>query len=90
MCRVTESTKNVSPRRIKAKIRIRFKCLGNGHGLGRAMHTREKRNIRPRETASIRDAESGRNPSLFLEREGLGKRRKSAALKVNLESLTGE
>lgn len=54
------------------------------------MHTREKRNIRPRQTASIRDAESGRNPSLLLEREGLGKRRKSAALEVNLESLAGE
>jgi len=43
-----------------------------------------------RETASIRDAESGRNPSLFLEKERLRKRRKSAALKVNLESLAGE
>lgn len=47
---------------MKAKIRIRFKHLGNSHGLGRAMHTREKRNTRLRETASIRDAESGRLP----------------------------
>lgn len=63
---------------------------GNSRGLGRAMHTREKRNVRPRETAPIRDAESGRNPSLFLGRERLGKRRKSAALEVNLESLAGD
>lgn len=76
--------------RIKAKTRIRFKCLGNSHVLGRAIHTREKRTIRPRETSSFRDAESGRNPSLFLEREGLGKRRKSAALEVNLGSLAGK
>lgn len=75
---------------MKAKIRIRFKCLGNSHSLGKAMHTREKRNIRPRETTPIRDAESGRNPSLFLERGRLGKRRKSAALEVNLKSLAGE
>lgn len=56
--------------RIKTKMRIRFKYLGNSHGLGRAIHTREKRNITPIETASFRDAESGRNPFLFLEREG--------------------
>lgn len=59
MCRVTGSTKNISPRRIKAKNRIRLKSLGNSHGLGRAMHTREKRTIRPREAAPTRDAESG-------------------------------
>lgn len=84
MCRIRESTKNISPRRIKAKTKIRFKC--NSHGLRRAVHARERRKIRWGETASIRDAESGRNPFLFLEREKLGKRRKSAALKVNLES----
>lgn len=73
-----------------AKTSFRFKWLGNSHDLGRAAHAREKRNIRPRKTAFIRDAESGRNPSLFLERERLGKGRKSAALRVNLESLAGE
>jgi len=50
----------------------------------------EQHMLGKRETASIRDAESGRNPSLFLEKERLRKRRKSAALKVNLESLAGE